>query len=286
MPKFRKRISKQMMFNKLMPTGVSKYSVAPNVRNTPPYDPDFDEDEEATFGEEEFEEVKKPKHKKKKIVVKKVEPETEKVEENDDISEEIEEVEEKPKTKKKTVKAPEPEPEEVEEIEEAEEVEEETSEESDTEDENVEEDESETETEEVAEEDKSQPATEENVPEQTEPEQAEESAETSEKSEKTEEVKETVPPAETVVDDTKQIVVNVYEKILAEKIDEAIAKFKCCDCEICRNKITAAVLNAIPASYVIANREELEQIIADTDITELNKVLMRSVLQTKTQGHK
>ncbi len=50
--------------------------------------------------------------------------------------------------------------------------------------------------------------------------------------------------------------VNLNEMLVTEKLDVAIAKFACCNCERCRKEITAMALNLLPPSYLVLGKDE------------------------------
>ena len=82
------------------------------------------------------------------------------------------------------------------------------------------------------------------------------------------------------------VVMNIYEKVIDMKLDDAIAKFNCCNCQFCRNNIIVATLNNLEPKYVVAQRKELKQLAENTEQSNVTKFLMKSILQVKTKGHK
>lgn len=64
-----------------------------------------------------------------------------------------------------------------------------------------------------------------------------------------------------VNNEEQSVKINVIAELVAENIDEAIERFNCCSCELCRAEITASTLEAIGAQYAQIknnNTEELE----------------------------
>ena len=58
-------------------------------------------------------------------------------------------------------------------------------------------------------------------------------------------------------------VVNIMEKLVEDKIDRAIEKFRCCTCEKCRSDITAIALNKLSPKYVVADPTIMEEACLD-----------------------
>ena len=53
------------------------------------------------------------------------------------------------------------------------------------------------------------------------------------------------------------MLVNLNERLVADRLDEVFEKFRCCRCDRCRQDVAALALNALPAHYVVASPEEI-----------------------------
>ena len=51
--------------------------------------------------------------------------------------------------------------------------------------------------------------------------------------------------------------VNIMEKIVAEKLEVMLAERECCKCDRCIEDMTALALNHLPAKYVSSHNGEL-----------------------------
>lgn len=79
----------------------------------------------------------------------------------------------------------------------------------------------------------------------------------------------------------KTVMINVMEKIVAEKLDEAFNKFNCCKCDKCRQDVAALALNKLPPKYVIAEENEIEQIISQQDDSAVNSAIIQAILMVR-----
>ena len=193
MSKTKRDINKEQMFNMLMPTGESRHTVAPNIKNAKPYDNKAEEEKKAAEKAEQMSEEEKK----------------------------LDEYASKLSSKIEAKKAAEP----VDPIEEADKILEEVN---------------------------------------------------SEKVEKAEKAEET--PMKKKVD---TIMVNIREKMVLEKLDEALEKFKCCTCFFCRQDVTTMALNNLQPKYIITTEEDIDKIIATENYEEVTQAIMKAILHVK-----
>ncbi len=64
----------------------------------------------------------------------------------------------------------------------------------------------------------------------------------------------TITPTPTNTDEVR--LVNFNELLIMEKLDVAITKFSCCNCDRCRKEITAIALNLLPSNYLVLGKDE------------------------------
>ncbi len=81
----------------------------------------------------------------------------------------------------------------------------------------------------------------------------------------------------------EQVLVNLVEQLVADRLDAVFEKFNCCRCDKCRRDVAALALNTIPAQYVVATPEELPALLASADTREIAGALVKAILYVK--GH-
>lgn len=111
----------------------------------------------------------------------------------------------------------------------------------------------------------------------TEEEKSEKSEE-SEKSEKAEKAEKSEPkPAS-----NQPVMVNIHEKMVLEKVDAAISKFKCCSCYLCRQDIVTTALNSLKPKYIVAVEDDLPTILKKENYSEVTSAIMKAILHVKS----
>lgn len=76
---------------------------------------------------------------------------------------------------------------------------------------------------------------------------------------------------------------NINEEMVAQKIDDAMDKFRCCNCELCRQDITIMALNNMTPKYMLINKNDAPKIAKSMDFSDTTKALMKAILYVK--GH-
>ncbi|WP_049962772.1 late competence development ComFB family protein [Ruminococcus sp. HUN007] len=76
--------------------------------------------------------------------------------------------------------------------------------------------------------------------------------------------------------------INMTEEVLLSKLDEMIAKFKCCSCEKCRQHIMLQVLNSVKPEYVYKKPSEVRELIENNNYVDINQPIIKAVLETKS----
>ncbi len=77
------------------------------------------------------------------------------------------------------------------------------------------------------------------------------------------------------------VLVNLNERLVADRLDEVFEKFHCCRCDRCRQDVAALALNILPAHYVVAAPEDLPALIEKTPTKEVSSALVKAILQVK-----
>lgn len=82
--------------------------------------------------------------------------------------------------------------------------------------------------------------------------------------------------------DEPPVLVNLARIVLESKLDDAIRKFQCCKCELCRYDTLAVALNKTKPHYVLARTSEYVLDTASPElIQECMSALIRAVLVVK-----
>ena len=55
-----------------------------------------------------------------------------------------------------------------------------------------------------------------------------------------------------------KILVNLAELAVKERLNEALNRFKCCECDRCIKDIMAIAVNAFPPKYVVRSEQDIE----------------------------
>jgi len=54
-----------------------------------------------------------------------------------------------------------------------------------------------------------------------------------------------------------KILVNLAELAVKEKLNEALNRFKCCECDRCIKDIMAIAVNALPPKYIVRSEQDI-----------------------------
>lgn len=76
-------------------------------------------------------------------------------------------------------------------------------------------------------------------------------------------------------------VVNLMEALVESRIDGAIKKFGCCNCEKCRNDIAAITLNKLAPCYIIEDNPILRDEMDRKRAAEVATALVQAILVVK-----
>lgn len=79
-----------------------------------------------------------------------------------------------------------------------------------------------------------------------------------------------------------QVLVNLMEQLVADRLDSAFDKFKCCRCDKCRRDVAAYALNLLPPHYVVAEPDELPGLLAQCSTKEVFTALVKAILYVKS----
>lgn len=77
------------------------------------------------------------------------------------------------------------------------------------------------------------------------------------------------------------VMVNIYEKMVLDKVDAAIAKFKCCSCYLCHQDIVTMALNNLKPKYIVAVEDDLPNLLQKENASEVTSAIMKAILHVK-----
>ena len=80
----------------------------------------------------------------------------------------------------------------------------------------------------------------------------------------------------------KILITNIREKMVEQKVDEAMEKFNCCTCSLCRQDVLCRSLNSLPPKYMAVTEEDVDKIIEKEDFSEVTQAIMKAILHVKT----
>lgn len=78
------------------------------------------------------------------------------------------------------------------------------------------------------------------------------------------------------------IMVNIRERMVMDRLDEALEKFNCCTCFFCRQDVTCMALNSLQPKYIVTTEEDIDKIIENEDSSEVTQAIMKAILHVKT----
>ena len=79
------------------------------------------------------------------------------------------------------------------------------------------------------------------------------------------------------------VLVNIMESIVLEKLDSAIARFNCCQCDKCKKDIIAITLNKLPPKYMVFEENRMPEILAKQESAQVTAALVQSILKVKSE---
>lgn len=82
----------------------------------------------------------------------------------------------------------------------------------------------------------------------------------------------------------KEQLVNINEEMVKQKIDDAMEKFCCCKCDLCRQDVTVMALNNITPNYMYLKPYDIAATAKKMDFSETTKALMKAILHVKTHA--
>lgn len=78
------------------------------------------------------------------------------------------------------------------------------------------------------------------------------------------------------------VLVNLMEQLVAERLEDVFAKFNCCRCDKCQRDVAALALNTLPPHYVVAEPDELPQLLSSCPTKEISAALIKAILSVKS----
>ncbi|MBR5486086.1 MAG: late competence development ComFB family protein [Oscillospiraceae bacterium] len=82
--------------------------------------------------------------------------------------------------------------------------------------------------------------------------------------------------------ESTQIIANVMERVVLERLDDAFSKFKCCKCDRCRKDVVALALNKLPPRYIVVDEKDISSYAAMINTAEVTTAIVQAVLQVRS----
>ncbi len=79
----------------------------------------------------------------------------------------------------------------------------------------------------------------------------------------------------------QSILINLMERLVAQRLDEAFSKFNCCKCDKCKKDVAAMALNRLPPKYVVASQDQIVELISRQTYAEVLTAIIQSILVVK-----
>ncbi len=74
-------------------------------------------------------------------------------------------------------------------------------------------------------------------------------------------------------------VININEELLKDRFDDIFDKFHCCHCNGCRSTVMALTLNSLETKYIAVKTDDVKQVIANSDDSQIRAAIIQSVLK-------
>ena len=78
------------------------------------------------------------------------------------------------------------------------------------------------------------------------------------------------------------ILVNIMERLVLEKLDDAFSKFRCCRCDKCKKDVVAIALNHLPPQYILSDPDDIDSLAEKYRSQDIYAALIKAILQVKT----
>ncbi len=75
--------------------------------------------------------------------------------------------------------------------------------------------------------------------------------------------------------------INIQEYWVKDKLDLALNKFSCCDCDRCRKEIMALALNELPPRYMVLERDENIPSLTKQELGTISAAIIKAVVTIK-----
>lgn len=79
----------------------------------------------------------------------------------------------------------------------------------------------------------------------------------------------------------KTVLINIMENLVLDKVDSAIARFNCCQCDKCKKDIIALTLNSLPPKYMVFSEDKMVDVIAKQTSSDVTAALVKAIIQVK-----
>lgn len=77
------------------------------------------------------------------------------------------------------------------------------------------------------------------------------------------------------------VLMNLMERLVAQRLDDAFAKFNCCKCDKCKKDAAALALNRLPPKYVVATEDQIVELLSRQTQAEVLTAIIQAILVVK-----
>lgn len=77
------------------------------------------------------------------------------------------------------------------------------------------------------------------------------------------------------------VLINLMERLVAQRLDEAFAKFNCCKCDKCKKDAAALALNRLTPKYVVAAEDQIVELASRQTQAEVLTAIVQAILVVK-----
>lgn len=81
--------------------------------------------------------------------------------------------------------------------------------------------------------------------------------------------------------DTAIKVINLHERMVADRMEKALKKFGCCSCTLCRNDAMAMALNSVTPKYIVTTEADVAALTKNENAEEVTAAISKAILYVK-----
>ncbi len=74
------------------------------------------------------------------------------------------------------------------------------------------------------------------------------------------------------------VLINLMERLVAERLNSALGRFNCCKCDRCKKDVAAIALNKLPPQYVVVEKNMLMELLAKQANLDVTTAIIQAIL--------